>query len=401
MTSSKIFIDIFFQKLFILASLTLLLLLALFSSPLLFEHLIFVNKYFRLVLGVSALVFLLLASNRINRIDILIGFFVFINFLLEFLWKSKIQNILSYFSIISVYFLFLRILKLNQNYRRYFLKMWIQIAYLASISSIALFLINQFTNIDTNIFKLETWVLLSPNNFKFHLFGITLDKPYGPFTLTRVYGYFIEPQYAGFYFTMNLLIASYIGDFKNKKYWVLLNLIAGMVTFSTTFFLSLVPISLLAFTGIKFRILFYLLFLTLLSIFIFEYDDMKQSEVFNLTSFADREIRFKSAIKVIEKSDDLDMYLGHGVEFQNEYGGPPFSAGFFIALIERGLLGLTFLFLMISFAHAKRFTVLIVLLLYLFAAPLYVNYLFWISILAIWAADKRRRDLKQNMLVAA
>ncbi|MBE7411787.1 MAG: hypothetical protein L6Q54_05185 [Leptospiraceae bacterium] len=381
-------------------SLLLVLALTLVGSPMLFERLKFVNSFTRLYLGILALVFLALGNKRFHYIDILILFFVLGNFCIEFLWKSKVQNILSYLSIILVYALFFRLLKLEKVYQDLFLKMWVKLGYIASFVFLSLFFLNQFTSINTDIFNLESLLDLSPNNFKFHLMGITLNKIYGSSIITRVYGFFVEPQYAGFYFTMNLLIACYIGKFRNKKLWVLMNLLAGTVTFSSTFFLSLIPISVLAFTGNNFRFVFYLM-LTIFSLFcIFEYENMKQMEILNLTSFGDREDRIRGALVVLEKATQPDFYFGHGVDFQNTFGGKPFSAGFFVALVERGLIGLLFVFIMIFCAIGKKYTAGIILLLYLLAAPLYVNYLFWISILAIWAGAERGKELREKRILA-
>ena len=253
---------------------------------------------------------------------------------------------------------------------------------------------------ERDYFQIESFFSLNPNNFKFHLLGITLDKPYGPFTLTRVYGYFIEPQYAGFYFTVNLLFAAYSGWFKNKRVWVILNLFAGAVTFSTTFYIALIPIGVLAFTNLPFRVLFYFAILALIVIFSIEYESIRNANILDLTSFADRENRIRSAIQVVSKAPFDKLILGHGVEYQNIYGGPAFSAGFFIALVERGIIGLSFvIFLMVS-SLRRKVDGFMIFFLYLFAAPLYVNYLFWICILAIWTAEKTSKEinLQKNLV---
>ena len=386
----------FFRILTIRISLLLVLALSLISSPMLFETLAFATPTARGILGILSMAFLILGSSKIEKTDLLILFFVFLNFIIVFFWKSKINNVLSYLSIILIYFLLFRVLKANELYRKIFFKMWIQIGYFVSITAIILFILNQFFPVERDFFHIESLFSLSPNNFKFHLLGITLDKIYGPFTLTRVYGYFIEPQYIGFFFTMNLLLASYSGRFAYKRVWVMLNLLAGAVTFSTTFFLALIPISVIAFTNLPFRVLFYSIILLIVFIFTIEYESIRNAQILDFTSFADREVRIKSAVKVLSNATDENLFFGHGVGFQNLYGGPAFSAGFFIALIERGILGLTFLFILMFSSLRKKIDAFIIFLLYLFAAPLYVNYLFWICLLAIWVADKRNEEMKLN-----
>lgn len=386
----------FFRILTIRISLFLVFALSLISSPMLFETLAFATPTLRGILGILSIGFLILGSSKIEKIDLFILFFVFWNFLIELFWKSKINNVLSFFSIILIYFLFFRVLKANELYRKIFFKMWIQIGYFVSIAAIVLFTLNQILPLERDHFQIESLFSLSPNNFKFHLLGITLDKVYGPFTLTRVYGYFIEPQYAGFYFSINLLFSAYAGNFNFKKVWVGFNLLAGTVTFSTTFFIALIPISVLAFTNLPFRVLFYSVILSIIVIFSIEYESIREANLLDLTSFADRENRIKSAMKVIYNASFDKLFFGHGVGFQNIYGGPAFSAGFFVALVERGIIGLSFVIFLMFSSLRRKMDGFMIFLLYLFAAPLYVNYLFWICLLAIWVADKRNEEMKLN-----
>lgn len=382
----------FFRLIAIRISLLLVLVLSLISSPMLFEALPFVSPILRGLIGILCFIFLFLGSSKFDKIDLLVLFILFLNFFCELNWISKTNNILSYLSIVLIYFLFFRVLKANELFRKIFFKMWIQFGYIVSIAVILLFALNQFFPVERDYFQIESLFSLSPNNFKFHLLGITLDKVYGPFTLTRVYGYFIEPQYTGFYFTVNLLFAAYAGNFNFKRVWVGLNLIAGTVTFSTTFFLALFPIGVLAFTNLPFRVLFYFVLLSIIVIFSIEYESIRESNILDLTSFADRENRIKSAVKVISNATFENLFRGHGVGYQNIYGGPAFSAGFFVALVERGIIGLSFVILLMFSSLRRKIDGFMIFLLYLFAAPLYVNYLFWICILAIWTAEKRRKE---------
>ncbi|MBK8352455.1 MAG: hypothetical protein IPL21_12475 [Saprospirales bacterium] len=243
----------------------------------LFETLAFATPTARGILGILSMAFLILGSSKIEKTDLLILFFVFLNFIIEFFWKSKINNVLSYLSIILIFFLLFRALKANELYRKIFFKMWIQIGYFVSIAAIILFTLNQFFPLERDFFHIESLFSLSPNNFKFHLLGITLDKIYGPFTLTRVYGYFIEPQYIGFFFTMNLLLACYSGRFAYKRVWVMLNLLAGAVTFQLLF-LALIPISVIAFSNLPFRVLFYSIILSIVFIFTIEYESIRNAQ---------------------------------------------------------------------------------------------------------------------------
>ncbi len=378
-------------------SLFLVFLLALSSNPFIFERIPWVNSQLRGILGLACIFFLFLSSKRIVKTDLLIYFLTLCNFAVEFSWKSKVNNVLSYLSVILLFLLLFRALQLSKLYRLIFFRMWIQVAFLVSSSMIVLFFLGQFTSLDTDFFDFDSIMGMQEQatnpNYKFHMFGIILRKVYSSFNLTRTFGYFVEPQYAGFYFTMNLLLAHYSGKFKNKKNWVFLNLFAGIFTFSTTFFLALFFIFILHYADFRFRFNLYALGLVAIPIFIIGYEIVRTFSFLDLTSFGDRENRIFNAIEVTLKASYQDLFFGHGVSYQGD-SGRGFSAGFFLALIERGISGLFFVLTLLVYVLRKNFEVVLIFLLYLLAIPLYVNNLFWLSTLILWTGSQLRKEVE-------
>ena len=95
----------FFRLISIRISFLLVLGLSLISSPMLFEALSFATPTLRGILGILSLVFLFLGSSKIEKIDLFVLNIVFWNFSVELNGLSKLNNILSYASIILIYFL--------------------------------------------------------------------------------------------------------------------------------------------------------------------------------------------------------------------------------------------------------------------------------------------------------
>ena len=73
------------------------------------------------------------------------------------------------------------------------------------------------------------------------------------------------------------------------------------------------------------------------------------------------------------------------------------SAGFFHVLVERGLTGLLFVLTMMFLFLKRNFVVCLICLLYFFAFTWYVNYIFWMGILALWVGISVVKSQTQSL----
>lgn len=374
-----------YKYLTIKITLFFILILTISSSPFIFLYLPFANSEFRGVLGVICILLLNLYNTKFKLLDIFFISLAIFFIALEIYFGNKINNILSYYALIIIFILFFRALKKHKIYRYIFRNMWISISYYISISAILLFFIDQFTSINTDILNFYSNLDLGSTALRYSIFGVTETKYIGSFQLTRVYGYFAEPQYAGFYFFINLILANYIPKFKNFRLWVKLNLLAGILTLSTTFFVLIILYYFLYLAKLQTRIILFLIMIIFL--FIIDNNDTVSSSFKSLTSFSDRNNRLAIAFDVLDKASLENFIFGHGVGYEDnfKYG---FSAGFLLVWIERGFIGLIFVITLLAYTIRDNYRIYFFLFLYLMAAPFYVNYLFWNSCLILWLGSE-------------
>jgi hypothetical protein len=108
--------------------------------------------------------------------------------------------------------------------------------------------------------------------------------------------------------------------------------------------------------------------------------------LFNYTSLSDRVERAGNAIGILSDISSItNLFFGHGVQYTGGHD-KGLSIGFFHVFVERGLLGLFFV-LFLSFLFLKNNKInYFVFILYLFVFTWYVNYIYWLGILALLSA---------------
>lgn len=346
----------------------------------------------RFSFGVIAILLLILRITKISMSDLVI--FLCAIFLLgtEFLWqRSETSNILSYYALTFLYVLLFIALKNSELNRKVFLGLWIRVAYFLSITSILLFFLHQFTPFNTDFLHFSSWGDFSLRDLKFSILGVTGEKNFGFMRLQRSYGYFAEPQFAGLYFSINILLAREIDRSDKYKKLLPFTVLAGLLTFSVTFYVGLLLIYVLqaAEKWSRFQFVAVSIFLLFIVLPIYIFSENIFFSLFGAgslnTSYDDREIRMLNAINILRKSSFVDLLMGHGVGFK---GGADrgLAMGFFHVLVERGLTGLLFVMSMLAIFVRRNFMKFAIFLLYFFAFTWYVNYIFWFGALALWTA---------------
>jgi hypothetical protein len=135
--------------------------------------------------------------------------FVFLFCFYILLSKSTWNNTLSYYSVIFLSIILYLVLKKSSVNRYALIELWVKLGYVLSYFFIIVFFLNQFTSLDTDYFNFENLMSYSNRNYEYSFFGVSQVKNMSFISIVRVSGYFPEPQYAGFYFIINIIISSF------------------------------------------------------------------------------------------------------------------------------------------------------------------------------------------------
>lgn len=352
------------------------------SPPFIFQYLQFVNDEFRISLSCFAILLCILSHPKLCKSDIFIFSCTLFLLVIEVIWdRSRMSNILSFYAVMILSLLLFYVLKNSKSCREIILASWIRIAYILSIGTIALSILHAFTLLDTDFFQ------FSKNNvslyaYRYSFLGVTQNKNIFDFDVTQAYSYFVEAQYAGFYFTINVMMAIALNRRFKHRVWMVLNLMAGMLTFSTTFFISM---AMLLSLKSRSKIIYFSLLAAIIIAF--------GSSFVKYTSFDDRELRLLVAIEVLSRSSPSELLLGHGVEVVDTTDVDPrgrgINSGVLVLLVERGILGLLFTLTLMTLLASKNYLNLSLFLVWLLALNWNINYIYWIGILVLWVASRK------------
>jgi len=168
--------------------------------------------------------------------------------------------------------------------------------------------------------------------------------------LGRVVGYMIEGQYLGFIFGFNVLAGKdWIVDSGRRDKFIWLNLVAGLTTLSTTFFLffSMYLFSTWSIKGKKPDVVIRVIAFSLMSMVLVGF--LFSMSYFEHTSGSERLQTFFMTLTMIYQSDWAELLFGHGILVL-----PNTDAGWLTVLIERGaIMLLTLLAFLICFTKHK------------------------------------------------
>ncbi len=363
---------------------------AFLSPPLIFQHLQLVDDAVRISLSFCAILLCILSHPKLRRSDILVFSCALFLLVVEVIWdRSRMSNILSFYAVIILSLLLFYVLKNSKSCREIILASWIRIAYILSITAIALSLLHNFTSLDTDFFQFSR-NNVALYNYRYSFLGVTQNKNIFDFDVTRAYSYFVEAQYAGFYFTINVMIAIALNRKFKHRVWMVLNLLAGMLTFSTTFFISMAML-----LSLKFRSK--IIYFSLLAAIIISFGSL----FVKYTSYDERVLRLVIAIELLSRSSPSELLLGHGVESPtadtSDIADVGVNAGVLILLVERGILGLLFSMTVMTLLMNKNYLNLSVCWIWLLALNWNINYIYWIGLLVLWVVS-RKESLRSESL---
>ena len=231
------------------------------------------------------------------------------------------------------------------------------------------FVLNLFISINLGFLS----SLLSNDNYEYNasFFGISIDKFFGPINVSRNFFFFIEPVFTSIFFVFNIVFVSNILLDKHKRRFKIINLLAGLLTFSFLFFiLILLVYTIKSLKKINIvQILFILPLLLIIGFGVFF--------IFDSSSFVERTIRFQGALDEISLMNLSEFLIGFGYlkEFSLDRG---FSAGILSLLLESGAI-IYFIVIYFLYSLSSSKLLFIITLVSLFAFEPIKFPLFWIS----------------------
>jgi hypothetical protein len=164
-----------------------------------------------------------------------------------------------------------------------------------------------------------------------------------------------------------------------------INIFAGLLTFSTAFFIGLVVYWLINNINKKLLLLSLFLFvLIIIYISISDFNSLLNISFLNFSSFGDRLIRAQNGFNILLDTSTLnDLLLGHGITYKGNDKG--LSIGLFLLLVEHGILGFLGVFLLLLLFLRNSNVSYCMFLLFILVFPWYVSHIYWIGALVLFS----------------
>lgn len=338
-----------------------------------------VDIVFRLTTEASVLLILsltvLLRIHKKNMMPLLI----IATMLMILYWLFSLdenRNVLSFFNKIVFFILLLNAIHENYSLNAYLKKMWIFVWIYFSISAIIAVI-----GFATGIIPFSMWETGKHLYYFNPLVGTIMTKDIEIVVLPRYAGWMCVPSALAFFFGANVFIAQNLFIKQHRaRYFKWINAIAGVLTFSATFYLFFIgyllcqhvyPKRLKTKTIISLLILLSLPLVWYMLSYMFE-----QPEAFKFTSLPNRAWSYQKAWGVFTEMHISHVLFGFGIlPLFREVGGGV-SSGLLGLLLGRGFLIFCFLMYLI-FRHTKYHTGFLIYILFyslvldLFSSPLF------------------------------
>ena len=347
---------------------------AILNEPFVFSQLSFIGREIRAFLGILTILLLFLLKTKFKFSELIFYFSIVIIILFEIIFqRSNLNNILSNYIILFIAFSLFRILREDKLKIHYFIKKWLIFSFILSIGAIISFVIHQFTNLDADILNFNNIDLFNPK-YKYNesIFGFTINKNFEFLTLVRVCSFFKEPQYAGMFFAANMVIALNITKPKKNIYFIS-SLIAGLLTFSFTFYVSLI-------VKIKIIILIFCIVAYQLN-----YTEFVIDFVYQFSSFEDRFARMKNGVIIVSDSSILNLFFGNGINtfinVNQDDLGRSISSGFLFLFYEFGIFISFYILILANYFARNDLKIKLICLVYLLVFPWFKFIIMWYLII--------------------
>lgn len=376
-----------------------LILLAFISPPSVFSEINF-GRELRSFISLIVLILMIIQIKKIKLIHLCFIIILILIISLEiFLQRSLLNHVLSNYTVILVAITFYVFLCSNKNNLDIFLKIWSNFSQIVCLFAIISFFFHQFINFDAySFYFIDNEFFNNKYDYKISVFGLTVFKNFGVVNIERVSSFFYEPQYAGLFFAFNSLLFKFNKNLISKNFF-LLNTLAGLLTFSITFYIIL-PLILLSNLKKKQKlflvVIFLYIFVLALSAYFFQ-----DISFLKKNSLSDRINRNAFYFDIILNANFDKLLFGHGIKnfesFDFDKFGKGLSSGFLYLLFEFGILiSIYFFSLFIMFSN-RYITLIIVALTYFAIMPWFKYFFCWYIIIIAGLTFKINRASYKNI----
>jgi len=358
----------------------------LFSAPSVFADAIFFGRELRLFLGIIILLLLYKDFNKFQSTQFYIIFLLLFFLFLEItLLRSPLNNIISFYAAVILPSFFFIVSKSNKVTFNILLDFWLRFSFILSVAAIVSFLIHQFSSIDVDILNFRLSGQFNETyDYRMSIFGFTMEKNFYFVKVARVCSFFNEPQYAGLFFILNIVLIKNNSNLISRKYFFA-NFIAGLLTFSLSFYIVYLLVLFLSFKSYQKIIIMTSTSLTIWLFYIYYPGNIYNfsEELLKYTSYQDRITRDLNAIDIINNASISKLLVGHGFDSytQLSFDGRAIASGVLNLIFENGFFILfIILIILINFSYRKPI-LLYVVLIYLILMPWYKFYFCWYVII--------------------
>ena len=365
-----------------------------FSPPFVFSA--YIPFAVRVMLEAIPLLLLAIVMNSANN-NVFVFKYLFIWSMLVFMMfinsDSALVSVVYSFS--KLIFLFSIILIFYNSRFLFHLvrKFWFRIWFFVSVSVIITFFVYQFKIVDfRHLYFGDVSETASYNYYNNIFLGNIIKYRAFDFALPKISWYVFEPGLLAFFLGLNVLIADSTYSYsKHVKKFKALNLIAGFLTFSTTFYIFFIiyfvakPSS---YGPLKKLVLFIVPVLALVLVW-YIYSILMDPDIGKFTSIGERTLRFENVLSIINNNTLLTFLFGNGIGISSVVFDRGISSGLMAIFVERGFLILSFLsFIIYKYTRHNKVVLIYVLFYHLTFEPMWYP-AFIVAISITYIASRR------------
>lgn len=320
---------------------------AVLSNPFLLSS--YIPFYLRFVLEIGLLYLLVgyfIASNRLKLPYVLTVIWTMLFILTLLGVDGPVNPLISTSLKIIILILLVRVAHASVSFREMLRCYWIFIWSLASVSVILIYFSATFDILTFTQFDFGDVNELAPYTYYGNLLGYFIPYHFFDLFVPKINWYLFEPIYLSFFLGLNVVVADEIcsGNKKSKRFRIL-NMIAGFLTFSTSYFIFLFIYLVFQVLKLRFfrRTLVFIIPLAIVAISFVLYLFFFDSDVATFTSLSDRTDRLDIAAQAFSGNSIFSFLFGNGIGFVPSDADRGISSGILTILVERGLLVFVFI----------------------------------------------------------
>lgn len=309
------------------------------------------------------------------------------------------QNLRSYLSIAAKIFIIIlsvRMASYDGKFQDKLRRLWVALWSVAAVSVILIYINFNFKIFPSRSVSLAEFSETADYNYFGNAFGYYISYRFNGVSVPKINWYLYEPVFLSFFFGLNVVASRMLVKSTRRENWfIVLNLIGGFLTFSSTFILFSViylVFKLFRVIGYKTAIIFMSLAFALAVPFMI---GLYLGGAFGFTSIGDRMLRFSIAMQIFQENNIIDYIVGNGVNYIPHWADRSASSGLLILFIDLGALISTFVLIVLfvfmrANIHVFLYCMFYSLAMYPFFFPIFMFFL--VATFESWRKNKGALD---------